>query len=207
MSTRPRPGSQSSPRPRPPLESLIYTCLPTLAPPRIRPSSSASSSRTDHGSDPREEKERQERVKELMEFCEEIMDSRLPSSAPLDIGTLPDTARRLLAKKGDGDTGLRFNGSWSKLEKGVCLGPLMPRVELMSRKHWLHLYLIYNSSLLSPLSILPLVLDRARKPTLSLPSPLIKIDQWLDLHVLGSNCQLLQLNGQVQGKGRVKLKY
>lgn len=54
-----------------------------------------------------------------MEFCEEILDSRLPSSAPLDIGTLPDTARRLLAKKGDKDEGLRFNGSWSRLEKGV----------------------------------------------------------------------------------------
>jgi hypothetical protein len=125
MSHRTRPGSQSSARPRPPLESLIYTCLPTLAPPRTRPSSSASSSRpsshTDHVSDPREEKERQDRVNELMEFCEEIMDSRLPSSAPLDIGTLPDTARRLLAKKGDEDKALRFNGSWSKLEKGVGL--------------------------------------------------------------------------------------
>jgi hypothetical protein len=123
MSTRPRPASVSSARPRPPLESLIYTCLPTLAPPRTRPSSSASSSRpsshTDHGSNPREEKEREERVKELMEFCEEILDSRLPSSAPLDIGTLPDTARRLLAKKGDEDKALRFNGSWSKIEKGV----------------------------------------------------------------------------------------
>jgi hypothetical protein len=58
-----------------------------------------------------------------MEFCEEILDSRLPSSAPLDIGTLPDTARRILAstKKGDGseDKALRFNGSWSRLEKGV----------------------------------------------------------------------------------------
>jgi hypothetical protein len=123
MSTRPRPGSQSSPRPRPPLESLIYTCLPTLAPPRTRPSSSASSSRIDHGSDPREENERQDRVKELMEFCEEILDSRLPSSAPLDIETLPDTARRLLAKKGDEDKGLRFNRSWTKLEKGVSLLP------------------------------------------------------------------------------------
>jgi len=133
MSTRPRPGSQSSPRPRPPLESLIYTCLPTLAPPRTRPSS-ASSSRTDHGSDPRVEKERQDRVKELMEFCEEIMDSRLPSSAPLDIGTLPDTARRLLAQKGDEDKALRFNGSWSKLEKGVSLS-LSWRDKLMSRKH------------------------------------------------------------------------
>ena len=50
------------------------------------------------------------------------MDSRLPSSAPLDIGTLPDTARRLLSSgKGgrDEDKGLRFNGSWKKLEKGV----------------------------------------------------------------------------------------
>lgn len=52
------------------------------------------------------------------------MDSRLPSSAPLDIGTLPDTARRLLSSgKGgrDEDKGLRFNGSWKKLEKGVSL--------------------------------------------------------------------------------------
>jgi len=59
-----------------------------------------------------------------MEFCEEILDSRLPSSAPLDIGTLPDTARRLLSSgKGgrDEDKGLRFNGSWKKLEKGVSL--------------------------------------------------------------------------------------
>jgi len=124
MSARTRPTSQSNTRPRPPLESLIYTCLPSLAPSRPRPSSSASSSRPssriDHGqSDPREEAERQERVKELMEFCEEILDSRLPSSAPLDIGTLPDTARRLLSKNGDEDTGLRFNGSWNKLEKGV----------------------------------------------------------------------------------------
>jgi hypothetical protein len=129
MSTRPRPQSSSSSRP--PLESLIYTCLPSLAPPRPRPSSGRSSvastsrpsSRLDHGlSDPKEEKERQERVSELMEFCEEILDSRLPSSAPLDIGTLPDTARRILSSRKDGgseDRGLRFNVSWKKLEKGV----------------------------------------------------------------------------------------
>jgi hypothetical protein len=207
MSSRPRPGSQSSPRPRPPLESLIYTCLPTLAPPRTRPSSSASSSRIDHGSDPREENERQDRVKELMEFCEEILDSRLPSSAPLDIGTLPDTARRLLAKKGDEDKGLRFNGSWSKLEKGVSLLLSSPRAKLMSRKHWLHLYLIYNSSLLYPLSIPLLILGPAPKLIHNLPSPRIKMDQWPDHLVFDWTYPLHQLNGQGQGRGRVKLKY
>lgn len=65
-----------------------------------------------------------------MEFCEEIMDSRLPSSAPLDIGTLPDTARRLLSKKGDEDKGLKFNGSWSRLEKGVSY--IRPFIETRS---------------------------------------------------------------------------
>lgn len=57
-----------------------------------------------------------------MEFCEEIMDSRVPSSAPLDISTLPDVARRLLAQEsrnGTGDKALRFNSSWNKLDKGV----------------------------------------------------------------------------------------
>jgi hypothetical protein len=59
-----------------------------------------------------------------MEFCEEILDSRLPSSAPLDIGTLPDTARRISSSRKNGgsdDRGLRFNSSWKKLEKGVSL--------------------------------------------------------------------------------------
>lgn len=73
-----------------------------------------------------DERHRQEQVKELMEFCEEILDSRIPSSAPLDIKTLPDTARRLLASSGTGhgrdvtgDKALRFSAAWSKLEKGV----------------------------------------------------------------------------------------
>jgi hypothetical protein len=142
-----------------------------------------------------------------MEFCEEIMDSRLPSSAPLDIGTLPDTARRLLAKKGDEDKALRFNGSWSKLEKGVGLVLPWSRVKLMSRKHWLRLYLIYNSSSLYPPSIPPLVLGQTPKHTLNLHSPLIKRSQWPDLLVLDLICPLHQLNGQDQGRGRVKLKY
>jgi hypothetical protein len=135
MSQRSRPTSSS----RSPLESLVYACLPSLAPPRQRPSSAIPSGRTSAASssrpgsridgptanDEREDQDRKARVKELMEFCEEILDSRLPSSAPLDIGTLPDTARRILAsgKKGPGagveDRGLRFNSSWNKLEKGV----------------------------------------------------------------------------------------
>ena len=73
--------------------------------------------------DDKEEKQRKEQVKELMEFCEEIMDSRLPSSAPLDVSSLPDMARRLLAqdsRDGTGDKALRFSSSWNKLDKGVC---------------------------------------------------------------------------------------
>lgn len=135
---------------RAPLESLVYACLPSLAPPRQRPGSVITSGRTTAASSSRPsshidaadlydetvEKERQARVQELMEFCEEILDSRLPSSAPLDIGTLPDTARRILASGKDGsgarneDRGLRFNAAWSKLEKGVSSS--IPLVKLLA---------------------------------------------------------------------------
>lgn len=72
----------------------------------------------------KEEKERQEQVQELVEFCSEILESRLPSSAPLDPTTLPDVARKLLAgREGRDGTGgeraLRFNASWNKLDKRV----------------------------------------------------------------------------------------
>jgi hypothetical protein len=77
----------------------------------------------------------------------------------------------------------------------------------MSRKHWLHLYLIYNSSSLYPLSIPPLVLGQAPKRTNNLHSPLLKMVQWPDLLVLELIYLLNQLNGQGQERGRVKLKY
>jgi hypothetical protein len=146
-SYRPRPAQDRSP-----LESLVYSCLPSLAPPRQRPSSAIPSGRSSAASssrpasridgttvDEKEEKERHSRVKELMEFCEEILDSRLPSSAPLDLGTLPDTARRILAagsgggSKGAGqreeDRALRFSSAWNKLDKGVSY-------VRHSGKHW-----------------------------------------------------------------------
>lgn len=54
----------------------------------------------------------------------------MASSTPIAEGSLPDTARRMLAQgKGRGSSGgkeesaaekaLRFNGIWHKLEKGV----------------------------------------------------------------------------------------
>lgn len=74
---RPRHTSQS----RPPLESLIYTLVPTLAPARSNRygstgragSSGRSSVAESRRGDEDGEVERREKVKELMHFCDEIM--------------------------------------------------------------------------------------------------------------------------------------
>nr|XP_031862932.1 uncharacterized protein CI109_001407 [Kwoniella shandongensis]KAA5530004.1 hypothetical protein CI109_001407 [Kwoniella shandongensis] len=129
---------------RPPLEQLVYSLVPSLAPPRssnsrIDPKSgrtSAASSRPVSRADDDVEKERKERVKELMEWCEEIMESRLPSSTPLSAATLPDTAKRMLMQSSKGDESgseraLRFNGIWSKLERGRLLSSPSPHLQFL----------------------------------------------------------------------------
>lgn len=135
MSSRPR----TAPTKRSSLESLIQQCLPSLAP-RHRSSSALASGRSsatgsrptsrieNGGTDDKDEKERKEQIKEVMAFCEEIMGSRIPSSAPLDISTLPDVARQLLAQEsrdGMSDKALRFNSTWNKLDRGVSFDFIM----------------------------------------------------------------------------------
>lgn len=87
MSSRPRSTLRST---QSPLESLIYSLIPSLVPPsKYRPSSEIRSGRASvaavSGSRPgiradvqvevdEEERERKERVRELMEWCEEIME-------------------------------------------------------------------------------------------------------------------------------------
>ncbi|WVQ79124.1 hypothetical protein IAT38_001219 [Cryptococcus sp. DSM 104549] len=134
MSTRPS-SSASSRRAPPPtqprissFEQLVYSLIPALAPSR------SSNARSD---DPAE-KERREKVSELIEWCEEIMASRLPSSTPLSAGTLPDTVKRLLSQASGRDTkessaekALRFNGIWNKLEKGRLLSSPIPHLQFL----------------------------------------------------------------------------
>ncbi|BEJ16140.1 hypothetical protein CspHIS471_0507450 [Cutaneotrichosporon sp. HIS471] len=81
-----------------PLETLVYSVLPGLSqlPPR----------------------ERQGRVDELVEYADDILASRLPSSIPLGAGGLPDAARRLLPTNGDA---LRFNALWNTVERNRTL--------------------------------------------------------------------------------------
>ncbi|WVW80143.1 hypothetical protein I302_102118 [Kwoniella bestiolae CBS 10118] len=167
MSTRPS-SSASTHRPRPsssftrsPLEQLVYSSVPSLAPPRTHRGtidarsgrSSVASSRPDSRAevDDEVEKERKERVRELMEWCEEIMESRLPSSAPLSASILPDTAKRILlqsSSRTDGrsasrqssrgessasgsERAMKFNGIWNKLEKGRLLSSPLPHLQFL----------------------------------------------------------------------------
>ncbi|WWC87885.1 uncharacterized protein L201_002783 [Kwoniella dendrophila CBS 6074] len=168
MSSRPV-SSQSAHRPRPPstsssrspLEQLVYSLVPSLAPPRSHRTSldvrsgrsSVASSRPDSRAevDDVTERERKERVKELMEWCEEIMESRLPSSTPLSASTLPDTAKRILLQSNsriDGrsasrqssrgessssgsERAMRFSGVWNKLEKGRLLSSPSPHLQFL----------------------------------------------------------------------------
>ncbi|WOO83932.1 Spindle pole body component alp6 [Vanrija pseudolonga] len=88
-----RSGRTSSP-----LETLIFSVLPEL------------------GKLP--DRARQERVDELVEFCEDILASRLPSSVPFGSATLPDHARRVLPSP---DDALRFTSLWTSLERGRTL--------------------------------------------------------------------------------------
>ncbi|KAK8861575.1 hypothetical protein IAR55_002397 [Kwoniella newhampshirensis] len=130
---------------RPPLEQLVYALVPSLAPPRSSRldsrsgrTSAASSrpvSRAEVGDDDAE-KERKAKVKELMEWCEEIMESRLLSSTPLSSATLPDTAKRMLMQSAKGDESgseraLRFGGIWSKLERGHLLASPSPHLQFL----------------------------------------------------------------------------
>ncbi|WVQ93414.1 hypothetical protein IAU59_000485 [Kwoniella sp. CBS 9459] len=172
MSVRPsssasthRARTSSTPAPRPPLEQLIYALVPSLAPHRSQqrpPGNDARSGRSSvAGSRPvsridveEEERERREKVKELVDWCEDIMASRLPSSTPLSASTLPDAARRLLLQtsssrsesraasrqgaRGEGkesesgsERALRFSGTWSKLEKGRLLSSPLPHLQFL----------------------------------------------------------------------------
>lgn len=139
----PRPSSVASssrvttttPVSRPPLEQLIYSLVPSLAPVR--------GTRTDD----LKEKERRENVAEMMKWCQEILDrsvvsrrhrpviradilySKLPSSTPLSAETLPETVKRMIyasassgAKEGGAEKALKFSAIWNKLERGVSLG-------------------------------------------------------------------------------------
>lgn len=125
----------TTPVSRPPLEQLIYSLVPSLAPVR--------GTRTDD----LKEKERRENVAEMMKWCQEILDrsvvsrrhrpviradilySNLPSSTPLSAETLPETVKRMIyasassgAKEGGAEKALKFNSIWNKLERGVSLG-------------------------------------------------------------------------------------
>ncbi|KAK4690096.1 gamma-tubulin complex component 3, partial [Tremellales sp. Uapishka_1] len=157
MSTvRPRTTSHPS---RPPLESLIYSLIPSLAPAPKNRSGTASGRTSAAGSRPgsradvddETERERRESVRELMEWCEEIMASRLPSSAPLSTNTLPDVTRRILLQStssrtesrsasrqshrderdGGSERASRFGAIWSKLERGRTLSSPIPHLQFL----------------------------------------------------------------------------
>ncbi|WWC68620.1 uncharacterized protein I206_102550 [Kwoniella pini CBS 10737] len=154
---RNRPSTSTA---RPPLEQLVYSLVPSLAPPRssrlnhdVRSGrSSVASSRPESRAeiDGEAEKERKERVKELMEWCEEIMESELPSSAPLSTPTLPDTAKRMLLQSSRTDSrsasrqsnrgetsssgserAMKFSGIWNKLERGRLLSSPLPHLQFL----------------------------------------------------------------------------
>ncbi|WRT65700.1 uncharacterized protein IL334_002646 [Kwoniella shivajii] len=160
LSTHRNVRPSSSTTTRPPIEQLVYSLVPSLAPSRSHRTgidsrsgrSLVASSRPDSRADIDDEieKERKERVKELMEWCEEIME-RLPSSAPLSSSTLPDTARRMLlqtASRPDGrsasrqsmrgeessigtERAMKFSGIWNKLEKGRLLSSPLPHLQFL----------------------------------------------------------------------------
>lgn len=90
-----------------PVETLIYSVLPELS--------------------QLPERARRERVAELAEYCDDILNryvrrrycadsSRIPSSLPLGSNGLADTARRQLTNP---DDALRFNSLWSSIQRGV----------------------------------------------------------------------------------------
>ncbi|OXG74279.1 gamma-tubulin complex component 3 [Cryptococcus neoformans Gb118] len=131
----PRPSSVASssrvttttPVSRPPLEQLIYSLVPSLAPVR--------GTRTDD----LKEKERRENVAEMMKWCQEILDSNLPSSTPLSAETLPETVKRMIyasassgAKEGGAEKALKFNAIWNKLERGKLLSSPNPHLEFLA---------------------------------------------------------------------------
>ncbi|RSH94655.1 Microtubule-nucleating Tub4p (gamma-tubulin) complex component [Saitozyma podzolica] len=118
LSTTSRQRTSSHPS-RPPLESLVYALVPSLAPPRTRTG------------DAEQEKERKDKVREVMEFCEEIMESRLPSSTPLAASTLSEAVRRLLLQSAGSDKALRFGGLWNKLERGRTLASPQPHLQFL----------------------------------------------------------------------------
>ncbi|KAL7419580.1 Microtubule-nucleating Tub4p (gamma-tubulin) complex component [Cryptotrichosporon argae] len=109
--SRSRPPSQSH---KSHLETLIYAVVPDLAPKR-------ASSTTDEAA-------RRERVRELVDVCDELLQRR--GSAPLDVGALPEQARLLLGRT-DADKALRFNGTWSKLERGKTLASPGPHLQFL----------------------------------------------------------------------------
>ncbi|OCF44974.1 gamma-tubulin complex component 3 [Kwoniella heveanensis CBS 569] len=139
MSARPsssasthRARTSSTPVPRAPLEQLIYSLVPSLAPHRshrhsadVRSgrSSVASSRPVSRADVEEEERERRDRVKELVDWCEEIMASRASSvqSARTD-GRVNESGS---------ERALRFNGTWSKLEKGRLLSSPLPHLQFL----------------------------------------------------------------------------
>lgn len=148
-SSRPRQTSTTS---RPPLESLIYTLVPSLAPPRrsalgtdrsgAASRASTVGSRADGTSTDEVEKERERRstVRELVDWCERTIDSELPSTASatgLAGSALPDAAKRMLARTGErggsssNDKALKFGGLWNKLEKGKTLSSPLPHLQFL----------------------------------------------------------------------------
>ncbi|WVR03818.1 hypothetical protein IAU60_000814 [Kwoniella sp. DSM 27419] len=158
MSSRPssslsshRARTTPTPNARPPLEQLIYALVPTLAPTRSRQGSTAGSRPESRAEQDDAENQRKEKVHELMEWCEDIMASRLPSSTPLSAATLPDAARRMLlqarttetdgraasrqSSRDDRESGseraLRFSGTWGKLEKGRLLSSPLPHLQFL----------------------------------------------------------------------------
>lgn len=73
------------------------------------------------------ERTRRERVAELVEYCDDILQryvrrrhcadsSRIPSSLPLGANGLADAARRQLTNP---DDALRFNSLWTAIRRGV----------------------------------------------------------------------------------------
>ncbi|WVQ74593.1 hypothetical protein IAR50_004194 [Cryptococcus sp. DSM 104548] len=128
-----RPASSGSSRPpssflpsRPPLEQLVSSLIPSLAPVRgARP-------------DDPVEKERRERVEELTAWCQDILDSNLPSSIPLSENTLPDFVKRMVysSKTTGSESGsnkaLRLSSIWSKLERGRLLSSPTPHLQFLA---------------------------------------------------------------------------
>ena len=141
MSGSSRPPSAST---RDPLETLVHSLVPALAPPKD--ASGKSSRLSSRLQDPEAEKYRRDKVRKLVEQCREILNqcvlpwdgrrridhSPAASTAPLSTSSLAETARRILAESGPevltngstetgSDKAMRFGAAWNKLGRGVSL--------------------------------------------------------------------------------------